>query len=78
MTYHPMGGKTSADFFPDESWLFFHMLQSGHNDNTPNHERIAADYARKPIKPCLDGEPSYEDHPAGFKAANGEPSCTSL
>jgi Protein of unknown function (DUF4038)/Putative collagen-binding domain of a collagenase len=71
MTYHPMGGKTSADFFPDEPWLAFHMLQSGHNYDNPNYDRIAADYARKPIKPCLDGEPGYEDHPAGFKAANG-------
>jgi len=71
MTYHPMGGKTSADFFPDEGWLAFHMLQSGHNYDTPNYDRIAADYARKPTKPCLDGEPGYEDHPAGFKAANG-------
>ena len=71
MTYHPMGGKTSADYFPDEGWLDFHMLQSGHNYDTPNYDRIAADYARKPTKPCLDGEPGYEDHPAGFKAANG-------
>ena len=71
MTYHPMGGKSSADFFPDDPWLAFHMLQSGHNYDNPNYDRIAADYARKPIKPCLDGEPGYEDHPAGFKAANG-------
>ena len=71
MTYHPSGGSTSADFFPDEPWLAFHMLQSGHNYNTPNYDRIAADYARKPTKPCLDGEPGYEDHPAGFKASNG-------
>jgi hypothetical protein len=35
MTYHPMGGKTSADYFPDEGWLAFHMLQSGHNYDTP-------------------------------------------
>jgi hypothetical protein len=71
ITYHPMGGKTSADFFPAEGWLSFHMLQSGHNYDTPNYDRIAADYARKPTKPCLDGEPGYEDHPAGFKASNG-------
>jgi len=71
MTYHPMGGKTSADDFPDEGWLAFQMLQSGHNYDNANYDRIAADYARKPTKPCLDGEPGYEDHPAGFKAANG-------
>jgi hypothetical protein len=71
LTYHPMGGKTSADFFPAEPWLAFNMLQSGHNYNNPSYDRIAADYARTPTKPCLDGEPGYEDHPAGFKSANG-------
>ena len=71
MTYHPMGGKTSADFFPDEPWLAFHMLQSGHDRDRANYDRIAADYARTPTKPCLDGEPGYEDHPANFKASNG-------
>lgn len=71
ITYHPMGGKTSAEYFQDDDWLAFNMLQSGHNYDTPNYDRIAADYARKPPKPCLDAEPGYEDHPAGFKAANG-------
>ncbi len=71
MTFHPNGGATSAQFFPDDSWLDFQMLQSGHDRDTPNHDRIAADYARKPTRPCLDGEPGYEDHPAGFRASNG-------
>ncbi len=71
LTFHPSGGRSSADFFPDEPWLAFHMIQSGHNYNTPNYDRIAAEYARKPVKPCLDGEPGYEDHPAAFKASNG-------
>ena len=71
MTYHPMGGKSSADYFHDDAWLAFNMLQSGHDYDRPNYDRIAADYARSPVKPCLDGEPGYEDHPAGFKAANG-------
>jgi hypothetical protein len=47
------------------------MLQSGHDYNRDNYNRIAADYARTPIKPCLDGEPGYEDHPAGFNPKNG-------
>jgi hypothetical protein len=71
MTYHPMGGKSSADFFHGEGWLAFNMLQSGHDYDRANYDRIAADYAREPTKPCLDGEPGYEDHPAGFKAVNG-------
>ena len=46
ITYHPMGGKSSADYFHSESWLAFNMLQSGHDYNNLNYDRIAADYAQ--------------------------------
>src|SRR5262249_34210018 len=39
--------------------------------NRANYHRSAADYQRTPVKPCLDGEPGYEGHPAGFKKENG-------
>jgi hypothetical protein len=71
MTFHPNGGHTSAEWLHDEPWLDFNMLQSGHDYNRDNHARIARDYARVPVKPCLDGEPGYEDHPAAFKKENG-------
>jgi hypothetical protein len=71
MTFHPNGGHTSAEWLHDESWLDFNMLQSGHDHDRDNYNRIARDYARKPVKPCLDGEPGYEDHPAGFKKERG-------
>ncbi len=32
---------------------------------------IAHDYAFAPVKPCVDGEPGYEDHPNKFDAKNG-------
>lgn len=70
-TFHPPGGRSSAEYFPDAPWLDFNMWQSGHNRNSPNYEKIAADYALTPTKPCLDGEPGYEDHPESFNAANG-------
>ena len=47
------------------------MCQTGHGFNHENYKRIAADYNRKPVKPCLDAEPGYEDHPAEFKPTNG-------
>src|SRR5581483_1709298 len=34
-------------------------------------DSIAENYARTPIKPCLDAEPGYEDHPSGFDPKNG-------
>lgn len=72
MTYHPMGGATSAAFFHDDPWLDFNMLQSGHSRrDIDNYRMITADYARTPVKPCLDGEPCYEDHPVNWKDENG-------
>jgi len=75
MTFHPRGGddavSTSADVFPNtDPLLDFNMRQNGHSDRTKTWQRIADDYARKPAKPVLDGEPLYEDHPIGFDAAN--------
>ena len=69
LTFHPNGGESSATWLHDESWLDFNMQQNGHDVNTPVWERIAADYGRTPIKPILDGEPLYEEHPIGFNAA---------
>ena len=63
-TFHPRGSASSATPFHAESWLDFNMLQSGHQGrDVANGETIAADYALAPAKPCLDGEPCYEDHP---------------
>ncbi len=69
--FHPPGGQSSSKFFPKADWLDFHMIQSGHNYDNANDQMIAADYARVPVKPCLDAEPGYEDHPAAFDAKNG-------
>lgn len=71
MTFHPCGQRTSAEWFQDAPWLSFNMLQSGHTRDRDNWRSIAEDYARTPTKPCLDGEPGYEDHPSGFDPKNG-------
>ena len=71
MTFHPCGQQQSSHYFHDATWLAFNMSQTGHARNAKNFEFIARDYARSPVKPCLDGEPGYEDHPNGFKAENG-------
>jgi len=72
MTFHPRGGSSSSDWFHDKDWLDFNMIQSGHSrrDN-PNYERITRDYNRIPMKPCMDGEPRYEDHSVNWNPANG-------
>ena len=72
MTFHPTGGRGSAEWFHEAPWLDFNMRQNGHE---PQHARYAAtlaDYRRRPVKPVLDGEPIYEGHPISFDAdANG-------
>ena len=70
-SFHPMGGGTSAEYFHDDDWLDFNMWQTGHGRNRDSYHCIAGDYARTPVKPCMDAEPGYEDHPAGFKLDNG-------
>jgi hypothetical protein len=64
MTFHPQGRSSSSTPFHAEPWLDFNMIQSGHRSRDyANHELIAHDYGLTPTKPCLDGEPCYEDHP---------------
>jgi hypothetical protein len=71
MTYHPFGGGygfSSSKWFHEAWWLDFNMAQSGHVcKGLPNYEIIKADYESIPVKPCLDGEPRYEDHAVNWK-----------
>jgi hypothetical protein len=71
ITFHPCGQQHSSQYFHEEEWLNFNMCQTGHTFNRDNYRDIARDYKLQPIKPCLDAEPGYEDHPSGFKAQNG-------
>lgn len=70
MSFHPqpkdLGG--SSTWFHNEKWLDFNMHQTGHCANQGTYEHIEHDYALKPAKPVLDGEPLYEDHPNCFNA----------
>jgi hypothetical protein len=79
VTYHPRGRTSSSDWFHHDSWLDFNMFQSGHKNylqdtssNETNHygednwKFVDVDYKLKPVKPTLDGEPSYENIPQGL------------
>lgn len=71
-TYHPGGGSSSSAWFHTADWLDFNMLQSGHAARDfANDQMIETDYARTPIKPVIDGEPRYEDHPINWKPEAG-------
>ena len=91
MTFHPRGRTTSARWFNSRDWLDFNMFQSGHRrygqrmgtkdypipDNTGEDNWMYVDsaWSYKPIKPVIDGEPSYEDIPQGLHDGN-EPRWT--
>ncbi len=82
MTFHPRGRTTSARWFNDREWMDFNMFQSGHRrygqrngdgdytikDNTEedNWRYVDMSFEKKPMKPVIDGEPSYEDIPQGL------------
>lgn len=74
MSFHPqpngltMGG--SSNWFHNDSWLDFNMLQNGHCRDEITYDKIAFVYNKKPVKPVLDAEPIYEDHPVCFNAAD--------
>lgn len=72
ITFHPQpnaledGG--SSKWFHSDTWLDFNMFQTGHCRENNIWERIELVYNRTPIKPLLDGETLYEDHPVCFNA----------
>ncbi len=76
ITFHPFGRKTSSIWFHNEEWLDFNMFQSGHRrydqDDTEwgfgedNWKYVDNDYSQTPVKPTIDGEPSYEGIPQGL------------
>ncbi|MDH6358570.1 glycoside hydrolase family 140 protein [Parabacteroides sp. PF5-9] len=65
ITFHPQGERSSSEWFHNCDWLDFNMSQTGHcQRNYAAYEKIVQrDYNLIPVKPCLDGEPRYENHP---------------
>lgn len=64
-TFHP-GGYVweSSVYLHNQPWLDFNMNQSGHSEkDQPVWKTITRDWNLEPVKPTLDGEPCYEDHP---------------
>jgi len=80
VSFHPFGRTQSSTWFHNEDWLDFNMFQSGHRrydqrretddpelwKGEDNWKYVAEDYSRIPVKPTIDGEPSYENIPQGL------------
>lgn len=72
LTFHPYGEMSSSQYFHNEQWLAFNMLQSGHAErNLDNYSIITRDYGLIPAKPCMDAELRYENHPINWKPELG-------
>lgn len=64
ITYHPSGYRSSSQWVHQETWLDFNMIQTSHGrHDAPVWEFISKDRSLSPVKPTLDAEPNYEDHP---------------
>jgi hypothetical protein len=77
-SYHTWGGDNStSQYLHNEEWLHINMMQSGHGGghDVPVWEWIKRDRNLNPVKPTLDSEPNYEDHPVNpwpkWDPANG-------
>ena len=72
MSFHPQPNSVqdggSSKWFHQDNWLDFNMHQNGHCRDTPIYDKITVSYNRTPIKPTMDAEPIYEDHPVCFNA----------
>ncbi len=66
MSYHMPWESSSSLYFHHEPWLDFNMIQSSHVRKYNHHVYYWPwiDWELTPAKPVLDGEPTYEDHPA--------------
>jgi hypothetical protein len=69
VSYHGSGPRADAPL-PSSSvwvhaqdWLDFNAVQSGHRWGVKNFDFITHDYEMKPVKPAIDVEPRYENHP---------------
>ncbi|MEO5602309.1 MAG: glycoside hydrolase family 140 protein [Cyclobacteriaceae bacterium] len=72
ITFHPQPNSLedggSSKWFHQDDWLDFNMFQTGHCRENNVWDRVQYVYNLKPVKPVLDGEPLYEDHPVCFNA----------
>lgn len=74
ITFHPFGRMQSSTWFNNDSWLDVNMFVSGHKtyaqDETGYGEDswryVLDDLSKKPLRPTLDGEASYESLPQGI------------
>lgn len=66
ITFHPPGMNGSSTWWHDADWLDYNSRQNGHTPEYFSYDKTLVDYRRTPVKPVIDAEPLYEDHPIAF------------
>src|SRR5262249_29401059 len=67
VSYHGSGQTSSSIWFHKADWLDFNSIQSGHGWAAKTYRFIDTDYGLTPVKPTVDMEPPYENHPTRTK-----------
>jgi len=62
ITYHPCGWHSTSQFFHQEDWLDFNMIQTW-TEWAKIYPAVTADLAMTPAKPVVLAEPAYENGP---------------
>jgi hypothetical protein len=62
ITYHPCGGRSSSQFFCEDDWLAFDMIQTW-TDWPKIYPAVISEALRTPVKPVVLGEGAYENGP---------------
>ncbi|MHB9032158.1 MAG: apiosidase-like domain-containing protein, partial [Anaerolineae bacterium] len=62
VTYHPCGWTSSSQYWYNEDWLGFNMIETW-TDWDKVYPAILADYCASPAKPVVLGEGAYENGP---------------
>ena len=74
VSYHGPGPRSAPEgpteysssfWFHDRQWLDYNVIQSGHRSAVKNYNFITHDYVLTPVKPTIDMEARYENHPDG-------------
>ncbi|HEY8928996.1 MAG TPA: glycoside hydrolase family 140 protein [Mucilaginibacter sp.] len=67
ISYHCQPNELgSAEWFRNEDWFAFNIFQNGHCRDGAIYDKMLKSYAATPLKPEIDAEPIYEDHPVCF------------
>ena len=68
LTFHPTGRQAPPSTSTTTTGSTSTCARTATCSSSPSATQdTRADYARKPVKPIIDGEPIYEDHPVSFK-----------